>query len=118
MKKVLILLISFLFLASCSQDKKLKDEGGSSNNENVVRIDSIDGDIYKMEASEQLHEILVGPISNSLGQKVNTSDSFSVESDDGQILVGSINATNIESFSAQKDINADSQGFLKFKVKL
>lgn len=118
MKKVLILFISLLFLASCSQYKKLKDVGGSSNNENVVRIDSIDGDIYKMEASEQLHEILVGPIFNSLGQKVNTSDSFSVGSDDGQILVGSINATNIESFSSQKDINADSQGFLKFKVKL
>lgn len=117
MKNISLFFILIL-LFSCSQDRKLKEDSNTGTNENVVRIDSIDGDIYKMEASEQLHEILIGPISNSLGQKVGTSDSFKLTSPDGKILIGAINSVNVESFETVKDISADSQGFLKFKVRL
>lgn len=115
-KKYLFFLLILLF--SCSQDKKLKEDDNSKNNDNIVRIDTIDGDIYKMEAGEQLHEVLVGPISKSNGSKVNTSDSFILESPDNKILIGAINSINVESFSNSKQVFADANGFLKFKVKL
>lgn len=117
MNKYLILLLSF-FLFSCAKEKQLIENEQVKNKDNVVRIDSIDGDIYKMEASEELHEVLIGPISNNQGQKVNSQDLFSIESDDNKIRIGAINSINLDSFSNIRDVNPDNSGFLRFKVYL
>ena len=114
MKLISFILIFLLY--SCAESKKeVKDDDLSSAN-NVVRIDTIEGRIFEGEASSEFQEIVIGPISNSNGEIVNSQDVFILESQDTNLLIGQINSASVASFQNSIEINADSNGFLKFKV--
>lgn len=100
-------ILILLFLFSCSDKKEVITVSGEINK--VVRINDIESQVIKTQASEELIEVIIGPINMSNGELISESQQFKISSND-----------DLKIFEGNKSISevaGDSSGFLKFKVK-